>query len=137
MFVNVGCNSNNKIAYISANTNSEYGNTFKELNLGLLWDFSLKLPKADKSWVTIWVEGYSNGEVVEPFPLKQLLYGLSPKQVEEGRIGFGIVNPNSDDPLFFYTHQMLDLGLMVPTIIFLQNLKLVDGPMLLEVIKLA
>lgn len=66
MVFNVGCSSqnsnNNKIAYISANPDSKYENTFKELHLGILFDFKLKLPKADKSWVDIWVEGYSNGK---------------------------------------------------------------------------
>lgn len=107
MIFNVGCsrensNSNsNKIAYISSNADSKYENTFKELGLGILFDFNLKLVKADKSWVDIWVEGYSNGEPVEPFPLTQLSYGLSPVEVEEGQMGFGIINPNSNEPLYF------------------------------------
>lgn len=67
----------------------------------MIWDFNLKLPSADKSWVNIWVEGYSNGEAVEPFPLIELSYGLSPNQVEEGRVGFGIINPNSKEKLLF------------------------------------
>lgn len=105
MAFNVGCSSessnNNKIAYISANLDSEYNNTFKDLQLGVLFDFDLKLPDADKSWVDIWVEGYRNGKAVEPFPLTQLSYGLSPKQVEEGPMGFGILNPNSSEAQFF------------------------------------
>jgi hypothetical protein len=56
-----GCSSkirnNKKIAYISLNTDSEYVNTFIELQLGTLFDFNLKLTDADKSWVNIWVEG--------------------------------------------------------------------------------
>jgi hypothetical protein len=51
--------------------------------------------------VDIWVEGYSNGKAVEPFPLIALSYGLSPKQVEKGQMGFGIINPNSDETQFF------------------------------------
>ena len=111
MVFNIGCNSqdsnNDKIAYISSNTDSEYEKTFNELNLGILFDFDLKLPKADKSWVDIWVEGYSNGEVIEPFPLTHLSYGLSPKELEEGKMGFGVINPNSDQMQFFlYYHQL-------------------------------
>lgn len=104
MTVIVGCNSgssNNKIAYISSNVNSEYEKTFKELNLGFLLDFNLKLPKADKSWVNIWVEGYSSGKPMEPFHLTELSYGLSPKQVEEGSIGFGMINLHNEEKLLF------------------------------------
>lgn len=106
VFFNIGCssehNNKNEIAYISANTNSEYENTFKELNLGILFDFNFKLLNADKSWVDIWVEGYSNGKIIEPFPLTSLSYGLSPDQVEEGKIGFGIINSsNRKEPQYF------------------------------------
>lgn len=105
MIFSIGCshenNNDNKIAYISSNTDSEYANTFKELNLGILFDFNLRLPNADKSWVTLWVEGYSDGKAVEPSPLITLSYGLSPVQVEEGHMGFGIINPNSNEPQFF------------------------------------
>lgn len=102
-----GCSSkksnsdNNQIAYISSNTDSEYLKTFKDLQLGILFDFNLKLPNADKSWVNIWVEGYSNGKAVEPFHLAELSYGLSPNKVEEGPMGFGILNANSIEPQFF------------------------------------
>jgi hypothetical protein len=104
-----GCNNqknqeNQKIAYISANIDSNYEKTFKDLHLGILFDFNLKLPKADKSWVRIWVEGYSNGNPVEPFPLTQMSYGLSPNKIDEGQMGFGMINPNSDETqMFFYS----------------------------------
>jgi hypothetical protein len=105
MVFNVGCSressNKNKIAYISSNTDSAYEKTFKELQLGILFDFDLKLTNADKSWVDIWVEGYHNGKAVEPFPLTQLSYGLSPAQVEEGHMGFAIINPNSSEAQFF------------------------------------
>ena len=59
MVISVGCNNvsnkNNKIAYISLNTESDYKKTFKELDLGIIFDFDLKLPNADKSWVEIWM----------------------------------------------------------------------------------
>ncbi|KAB3537409.1 hypothetical protein F8154_03090 [Alkaliphilus pronyensis] len=102
---NVGCSykdvDNKTIAYISSNVGSEYENTFKDLNLGVLFDFNFKLNVADKSWVNIWVEGYSNGKAVTPLPITQLSYGLSPNQVEEGKMGFGIINSNSNEPLLF------------------------------------
>lgn len=101
---NVGCGSkstDSKIAYISPNINSQYNNTFKDLQLGQVFDFNLELPNANKSWVYLWVEAYSNGKAVEPFPLTQLSYGLSPNQVEKGPVGLGILNPNSDRSQFF------------------------------------
>lgn len=69
----------------------------------MIFDFNLMLPNADKSWVEIWIEGYSDGEIVEPFPLIGLSYGLSPNQEVEGNMRFGIINPNSDEvQLLFY-----------------------------------
>jgi hypothetical protein len=100
-----GCSSiirnTDNIAYISSNTDSEYVNTFRELQLGTLFDFNLKLTDADKSWVNIWVEGYKNGKAVEPLPITKLSYGLSPAKVEEGHIGFGIINSNNTEQQFF------------------------------------
>ncbi|XEC96638.1 GNAT family N-acetyltransferase [Paenibacillus tarimensis] len=86
---------------ISASTDSEYEKVFKELPLGIILDYHLRLPRADRSWVTIWVEGYRNGEKMEPFHLTELSYGLSPNKTDEGRMGFGIINPGGDDALFF------------------------------------
>ena len=104
----VGCNSensdNDEIAFITVNADSEYENTFQDLGIGIVFDFNLKLPNADNSWVDIWVEGYSDGKAIEPFPIRQLSYGLSPNQEEEGPMGFGIINPSSTEPqLFLYS----------------------------------
>lgn len=103
LIVNVGCSAenseDNNIAYISPNTDSEYVNTFKDLGLGVLYDFDFQLPHANKSWVTIWVEGYKNGEKTEPFHLTEFSYGLSPERVEEGHLGFGLLNPVNETPL--------------------------------------
>ncbi|WP_332699430.1 hypothetical protein [Halalkalibacter lacteus] len=88
------------IATISVNTDSEYVNTFEDLNLGILFDFDFKLPNADKSWVNLWVERYNDGEK-ESQPLTQLSYGNSPNEVDEGHLGFGMINPNSEDTLVF------------------------------------
>ncbi len=46
-------NSNDQLATISVNFNSEYVKTFDDLQLGLLYDFDFKLPNADKRWVRI------------------------------------------------------------------------------------
>lgn len=87
MVISVGCNNiinkNDKIAYISLNTESNYKKTFEELDLGIIFDFNLTLPNADKSWVEIWLEGYSDGKIIEPFPLTGLSYGSFPNEVAE------------------------------------------------------
>ncbi|MFJ7736153.1 hypothetical protein ACIQ2D_07375 [Lysinibacillus sp. NPDC097287] len=88
------------IATISPNQDSEYAKTFEDLHLGILFNFDFRLPEADQRWVTIWVESYKDGEK-QPQPLAELSYGRSPKQVEEGKLGFGIINPNTDAPLLF------------------------------------
>lgn len=90
-----------KIAYISATENSQYAKTFNDLHLGILYDYNLKLPEADKSWVTLWVEGYKNGKKTVPFHLTELSYGLNPNQVDEGPMGFGIINPQHENVSFF------------------------------------
>lgn len=108
----IGCSNKNtsssKIAYISTNVNSPYEKTFKDLNLGTLFDFNLKLPNPDKSWVTMWVEGYSNGKPIDPFQIIQLSYISPSNEVEESQVGFGILNLNnsensSERKLFLYS----------------------------------
>ncbi len=59
------------------------------------------MAKADKSWVTIWVEGYSKGKPVEPFHLIELSSGLSSKEVEEGSMGFGMIDSHNKEKLLF------------------------------------
>lgn len=93
------------IAYISVNQNSQYVKTFQDLNLGILYDFHLKLTQADQSWVTIWVEGYQHGKKTDPFRLTELSYGLHPTgEIVEGPMGFGLIRPQSDNTsLFLYS----------------------------------
>ncbi|MBP3950114.1 hypothetical protein [Bacillus suaedae] len=85
---------------ISIDSDSDYVTTFKDLNLGVLYDFDFKLPNADNSWVNLWVERYNDGKL-DSQPLTQLSYGNSPTEMEEGHLGFGIINPNSEAPLVF------------------------------------
>ena len=97
----VGCSSTSKeVATISVNSDSDYTNTFQNLNLGLLYDFNFKLNQADERWVKLWVEKYNNGKK-ESQPLTELYYGNNPQEVEEGNLGFGIINTDSDDYLVF------------------------------------
>lgn len=93
-------NSNEKIAHIAANEQQEYQKAIDQTGLGILFDFQLKLPSADQSWVTMWVEAYKKG-VKQPDHLTEISYGLSPNKVEEGHTGFGIVNPDSEQPLLY------------------------------------
>ena len=106
MIFSAGCSKNatdDKIAYISANTNSEYSKVYKELLLGTLFDFNLRLPDADKSWVTIWVEAYRNGKSVEPLHIIELTYGLNPEKKVEGHMGFGMLYNNDETQVFLYS----------------------------------
>ncbi|MFJ7994791.1 hypothetical protein ACIQY5_21970 [Peribacillus frigoritolerans] len=98
-----GCtNSKDSIATISVNSDSEHTNTFKKLNLGELYDFDFKLNNADKTWVNVWIESYKDGKQ-EPQPIDKLSYGLSPNKVEEGNLGFGIINTNDTRLCFLYS----------------------------------
>lgn len=101
----VGCTQDTgtdskEIAYISVETNSKYQETFDELDLGLIFDFNLKLLRADESWVKLWVEAYSEGKEIEP-PLSILEYGQSIDQEVEGNIGVGIIKADSVGRQFF------------------------------------
>lgn len=101
LIVSSGCtNSNNKIATISVNSDSEYVSTFEALNLGVIYDFDFKLPHANKRWVNLWVERYDDGNKASQ-PLVELSYGNSPKEVEKGHLGFGMINSNTTDNLVF------------------------------------
>lgn len=102
MLVCVGCSDKRDPDQptISMNTNSKYEDTFKDLNLGILFDFDFTLPHADKRWVNLWVERYSNGKK-DSEPLTELSYGNNPEEVEKGQIGFGIINPRTEDTSVF------------------------------------
>lgn len=97
-----GCaqNKNPKDPTIALNSDTDYHKTFEKLNLGYISDFDFHLPDADKRWVNIWVERYIDG-VKDPEPLTQLSYGNSPNKVDEGSLGFGMINPYDEDTLVF------------------------------------
>jgi hypothetical protein len=95
-----GCSKNQDLPTISKNAGSAYEKTFNELSLGVLFDFDFRVPEADQRWVTLWVDRYHKGEM-ESEPLTQLSYGNSPQEVEEGNLGFGMINPNSEDTMIF------------------------------------
>lgn len=96
-----GCtDANDKNATISVSSDSKYVRTFEDLSLGILFDFDYKLPNADESWVTLWVEQYKDGKK-ESKPLTELSYGESPNEEEGGHLGFGILHPNTDDASAF------------------------------------
>lgn len=96
LFTISGC-SKEDISTISVHSDSVYVTTFKDLNLGTVYDFDLKNYNADSNWVNIWVEHYKDGEM-DPQPVTKLTYGMSPNRVEEGRIGMAIVETDDDSP---------------------------------------
>lgn len=102
-----GCTSqkDSELATISINTDSKYVSTFKDLNLGTVLDFHFKLNQADKRWVDLWVESYKDGQL-ESNSLTALSYGQSPNKVEEGNIGFGIINTDDESFAFLYGPSM-------------------------------
>ncbi|MCI3921255.1 hypothetical protein MO973_13545 [Paenibacillus sp. TRM 82003] len=90
------------IAYVSLREDSAYTRTFEDLPLGVLYDFHLKLTKADESWVRIWLEAYRNGKPADPFRLAELSYGMHPNgKVVEGPMGVGLLNPRREDAMVF------------------------------------
>jgi hypothetical protein len=67
---------------ISIHSDSDYVNTFDDLNLGVLFDFDFYMPNADERWVTLWVEKYVEGEK-DSQSLAELSYGNSPAKTED------------------------------------------------------
>ena len=82
---------------ISASPDSQYMRTFKDLNLGVLFDFSVEVPKADTSWLNLWVEEYSDGNYTEPTILITQSNALGTQESLKTQVGFGILNPNGED----------------------------------------
>ena len=102
IFISSGCNkdSKSKIAHISTNPNSNYSKTFEDLNLGTIFDFDLRLTSAEESWVEMWVDIYSNGNMIQT-DLTGLSMGEFSNKVEEGNMGFGIINENNGEMKIF------------------------------------
>ncbi|WP_197257539.1 hypothetical protein [Paenibacillus dendritiformis] len=71
-----------------------YTRTFEELSLGDLFNFDLTLPQADRSWVTLWVEGYRRGQpmLTGQQPLAELSFGIYPGEREQGPLGFAMID---------------------------------------------
>lgn len=96
LLLGAGCtNANNQVATITANPNSTYETTFKDLGIGVLYDFNFYLPDADKRWVRMWVERYRDGQK-DPQPLTQISYGLSPKRLKKGILGLASLIPTTN-----------------------------------------
>ncbi len=91
-------NDQSEVPTISVNADSEYENTFTDLNLGNIFDFNFYLPDADQRSVTLWVEKYEDGEKDDK-PLIELSYYDSPNKVEEGNVGFGMIESDTEDTI--------------------------------------
>ncbi|TVX92520.1 hypothetical protein [Paenibacillus agilis] len=84
-------------------TDDSYADTFKELGIGMVGNYSLKLHRADRSWVNIWVEGYKKGKKQDD-PLLALSYGHYPDETYEGRVGLTwIYGTDNKDMIKLYT----------------------------------
>lgn len=95
------CSANeNKVAEIEPAPESEYAKTFDELVLGTLFDFKLEVQNADQRWVKLWVERYQDGKK-DVDSVVDLIYGESLDETDEGHVGFGIINSETDEPLYF------------------------------------
>lgn len=93
--------SKDSVATISIQPESERTNTLKQLNLGELFDFDFKVNRADETWVTVWLERYTNGKQ-QAEPMLELSYGNSPNKTETGNMGFGIIHTDdANRPLAF------------------------------------
>lgn len=100
-FISAGCSSKQADnPTISINKDSDYENTFSDLNLGVIFDFNFRLPHADDRWVNLWVDRYKDGEK-DAKPVVQLSYGNSPKELMEGPLGLGMINPNTEETSVF------------------------------------
>lgn len=104
MFLLGGCSvefsmEDEHLAYLSHKVGNDHEKMFEEMNMGILLNYDLKLTKADKTWVTVWVEGYRDGEPMTPSRLTELSYGFSQEEEQEGSVGFGIIQPESGEEL--------------------------------------
>ena len=96
-----GCSFKSEmVPTITKNPNSKYEQTFNDLDLGVLFDFNINIPKADKRKVTLWVERYNKGDKKSQ-PLKQLSFNYNKERIIKGHLGFVMLNSNSNDPLVF------------------------------------
>ncbi|BFH68905.1 hypothetical protein J27TS7_22780 [Paenibacillus dendritiformis] len=96
------------IAEVKKEEDSAYTRTFEELSLGHLFNFDLTLPQADRSWVTLWVEGYRRGQpmLTGQQPLAELSFGIFPGEREQGPLGFAMIEAKEGETkrscLFLY-----------------------------------
>jgi hypothetical protein len=107
--------------YISVDEGSNYKETFDDLGIGRVFNYNLHLLEADESWVNVWLEGYQNGQLIEPNPLSGMNYGLSLNEEERGKMGFGIINSNIEPLVFFYTHEIRVHPKMIQEDVFLNK----------------
>ncbi|OPA74718.1 hypothetical protein BVG16_23480 [Paenibacillus selenitireducens] len=98
---NLGKADHDTLAIIQQQPDSESTNTFTNLHLGNIFDFSLELPHADTTWVNIWVEGYQQGTAMPSTSLGSISYGNSPNKIDKGHMGFGMIHLANDKKAIF------------------------------------
>lgn len=88
------------LAYLSHEQEDEHEKMYHEMEIGILLNYHLRLPKADETWVNVWVEGYEDGKPMSPPRLTELSYGFAMDEIQEGNMGFGIIQPAEGEELF-------------------------------------
>jgi hypothetical protein len=95
--------------------------TFDDLGIGRIFTYDFHLLEADKSWVNVWLEGYWNGQLIEPNPLSGMKYGMSPDEETSGKMGFGIIDSNKEPLIFYYSDEIHVNPSMVQENLFLNE----------------
>lgn len=86
-----------KIGTIAIHSNSDYEETLQSLNLGMVFDFHLNIPKSDRRWIHLWVESYHDQNIDEPIHVTdlQFTHEHSDKAI---RVGCALINPDLVHP---------------------------------------
>jgi len=103
MLMSAGCTDSvddTEAATVSVQSDSEYVQTFKELQLGTLADFTVNLPRENEGSLRLWVERYQEGKI-DPQPVAELSFDLDAKEAAESPVGFGMIDADPESLLVF------------------------------------
>ncbi|MHA7964724.1 hypothetical protein ACX93W_11310 [Paenibacillus sp. CAU 1782] len=93
-------NDDNAIAILSPNKDLPHAESIKVAGLGHLLDYQIQLPRANESWLRVWLEGYVDGKRVQEDPIWEMSFGNSPFANENGPLGVGFI-PFEDSVLVY------------------------------------
>lgn len=91
---------NHDIAILSPYKDRSHAESIKLAGLGHLLDYQIQLPRANESWIQVWIEGYVDGKQVQEDPIWGLSFGHSPLAKETGPLGVGFI-PFEDSVLVY------------------------------------